>query len=181
MAQPQTQPKRQTPATSPMPHLCTVEDCHEPAIAAYRWDWGEEGKCCGQHQFLLRQKAEPLQRGIQFAVLDPNATPALTRDERTQFHAKVLTLEDELRDAKSRGLELYQSNTRIAEEARRLAARNRELEAQMKDAHASIQAVTDERDEYRADLADARTELERLQAILPKAAPADKSTQPPEK
>jgi chromosome segregation ATPase len=171
-------------------HLCTVEECHDPAIAAFRWEWGDEGKCCARHQFLLRQKSGTLQRGIEFAVLDPNATPALTRDERTRFHASILTLEDELRDAKARGLDLYQSNTKIAEEARRLAARNRELEAQLKDATAELANTVDARDGHLADLADATAELDRLRAILPKPEKSEKSkpetkpekpTQPPEK
>lgn len=161
-----TQPALAQPAQA-QHALCNVDDCHEPATAGYQWDWGERGFACSRHVFLLRQKAENLQRGVQFTVLDPHATPPLTRDERTRFHAQVLTLEDELRDAKVRGLELYQSNTRIAEEARRLAARNRELEVQFADMHAAMTAAVAQRDAHLADLGDATAELERLRMILP--------------
>jgi len=169
MTQANEQPE--TPAAAAQTvHLCTVDDCHEPAVAGYQWDWGERGVCCAKHQFLLRQKQPAIGRGLQFAVLPGATTSPMTRDERTRMHATVLTLEDELRDAKSRGLELYQSNTKLAEESRRLAARNRELEAQLKDMQHEMQALSDKHDTHLADLQDARDELnraQRLQALTP--------------
>ncbi len=182
MAQPQKRQQQMDREAQPV-HLCDELECREPAVAAYRWEWGAEGKCCARHQFLHRQKAVTLGRTIQFAVLDPNATPALSRDERTRFHASILTLEDELRDAKARGLELYQSNTKLSEECRRLAARNRELEAQLKDAKSDLYETEQARDGHLADLADASGELERLRAILPKPEPEakQKPTTPPER
>jgi hypothetical protein len=177
MASPQKSQTRE-PAGQQRAHVCTVDDCNEPAIAAYRWEWGESGMCCAKHQFLLRQKSTPLNRTIQFVALDPGATPSLSRDERTQFHAKILTLEDELRDAKTRGLDLYQDNTKLGEEARRLSARNRELEAQLRDHRAELEETRDERDTHLANLADAQHELGRLQAIMPKTAPTTPPTSP---
>jgi hypothetical protein len=176
----------ETPASAAQTvHLCTVDDCHEPAVAGYQWDWGERGTCCAKHQFLLRQKQPTIGRGLQFAVLPGATTSALTRDERTRMHAMILTLEDELRDAKARGLELYQSNTKLAEESRRLAARNRELEGQVKDGRAELQQLGEQHDTHLADLQDARDELnrvQRVQALMPKpeeAKPVPPDDEPP--
>ena len=75
-----------------------------PAIYAYTWAWGETGKCCADHQFELQQKAEQLARTISFVPLDAGIAPAVERDERIGYNAKILTLEEELAASRALGL-----------------------------------------------------------------------------
>lgn len=149
------------------PTMCTQPGCSEPATLTYVWPWGEPGACCAAHRIHVSQKCDALGRGqVSFSTIDPNAVPVLTRDERTQLRAQVLSLQDECTEVKARGVELYKSNTDLANEARRHRVRNTDLEARVKDLEATLAETTKARDQARADLADAQTETQRLDLLL---------------
>ncbi len=147
--------------------MCTHDGCEAPAAFLYQWPWGEKGACCIAHKRAIEMQEESLDRKASFvAIADAQPAP-LSRDDRTRMYAEILALKDELNEVKQRSMDLYNSNTQIGEQARRYAARNTELEAQVKDARADLNMAVDDRDRYRADLADANAELARLRAILP--------------
>jgi hypothetical protein len=152
---------------------CEQDGCEQLARFHYTWPWGASGLVCSLHHFTVQQTAENLQRAVVFSPLAAGTPEPISRDERVRFHATILTMEDELRDARARGLELYNSNTTIAEQARRYASRSTELEAQMKDARADVETARAERDHYLDQVAEMRAEIETLKAILPPPAPED--------
>lgn len=159
---------------------CTEDGCGSEAIFTYVWPWGDQGHCCARHQIVISQRSEALGRGtINFTALDPGRPQAITRDERTRLIAERMSTEQDLVEVKARSAELYQINTELQSEVRRLRARNTEIEAQVKDAREDLQKVIGERDEALADLHDAQTEVRRLQALLPRAPqPPQQPTQP---
>jgi hypothetical protein len=141
--------------------------CGKPATHAFTWSWGESGKCCGEHQFVLNQIAEQVGRTIGFTPLDAGVEPPMQTDERIQFNARVLTLEQELDVARRRGLEVYDTNTKLAEEGRLLMARNNALRQEC-DALKAHNAELDRRNgELLSQNAEQHDELERLRAFLP--------------
>lgn len=149
--------------------MCTEKDCLKVAAFSYVWPWGESGACCHDHRLHVMQRSENLGRGpIHFSPVDPHYVAPITRDERTQLIAARMSAEQELKDALSRGAELYNENTRVAEECRRLRARNTEADAQLADARSTVDRVVGERDAARADAGEAQLEVERLKAILPR-------------
>src|SRR6186713_2027563 len=99
-----------TAAAAPLPlpgPICDREGCSNPANATYAFDWGENGICCSTHQFLLKQTADQIFRGVQFLPL-ANLPPApMARDERARLKGETYALTEELEEAKGRGLELY--------------------------------------------------------------------------
>jgi hypothetical protein len=137
----------------------------KPAVFQYLWPWGERGYCSAEGAMLLNQRAEALNRTIQIVAI-PDATPApITRDERIALHAKILTLEAELEESKSRGLELYRTNTRLLERTQLLELREREARAIAEDAQALVTRLEGElaaRDTEHASLLE---QLERLRAL----------------
>lgn len=177
----QPAPTFPTPAPAPQPPaLCTFDKgCREPAVFSFMWPWGEACTCCSLHRIHVQQRSDSLERGpINFTVLDPHKPVSLARDERTQLRASIMSLEDELRDAKARGQEFYVMNTQLADEIRRLRARAAELESQVKDRTAERDQAMLERDNALADASDANTEVSRLKALMPAPAPSLSSWRP---
>lgn len=167
------------PAPTPSPTLCSYEGCREPAVFSFMWPWGEPSTCCSLHRIHVQQKSDALERGpISFTVLDPHKPVSLARDERTQFRATIMSLEDEVRDAKARGQEFFNMNTQLGDEVRRLRARNAELESQVKDRTVERDQAVTERDTALADASDANTEVSRLKALMPAPAPSLASYRP---
>jgi hypothetical protein len=155
------------------------EHCESPATFEYRWHWGQGGLVCEKHRINVTQKAEQLATVPQWIPLTPGRPDPMTRDERTQMYASVLALEDEVKDAKRRGLDLYNSNTQLANECQRLSSRNTYLEAQIVDAKADVEKVAAERDRLFDELAAARMDLDRIKAYMPTPTPQQQPTQPP--
>src|SRR5262245_18159032 len=114
--------------------LCDQPGCQEPAAFAYTWEWGESGTCCTKHQQTMQQTAGNLGRTIMFAPISSEATPPLQREERVRLKAEAFVLEEELAEAKQRGLELYRQNVELTSQVQRLTVREREAQAQRKDA-----------------------------------------------
>lgn len=147
--------------------LCTHEGCGKPAIYAYTWAWGETGKCCADHQFELQQKAEQLARTISFVPLDAGIAPAVERDERIGYNAKILTLEEELAASRARGLELYTVNTKLAEEGRLLMARNNDLGRRLDASQSHALELEQRNAELLSANGERQEEIDRLRAFLP--------------
>jgi hypothetical protein len=140
-------------------------DCTELATHAYQFDWGETGICCAKHATLLTQTAGNLQRTIQVSPLQNLPPPPLQRDERTQLHAARISLETELEEVKSRGLELYRLNGEQQRTINTLTVQKRELEAVVKDLTneaTTLRGQLEMRDGEHAELV---IEIERLRGL----------------
>lgn len=151
-------------AVVPALAMCTEKDCHEPAVAAYSWDWGETGYCCARHQFLLKQAADQIGRTITFHPLAVAPAPLL-RDERVQLHAARLAAEDETLEAQKRSLELFKQNEALAAEVRRLGLKANADDADLQQMSAELRRVTEQRDRALADHAKAQDEVNRLKTL----------------
>lgn len=152
-------------------HICTVDDCKEPAVALYQWPWEDHpSACCSRHQFMLHQKAETLGRPVTISPLHV-AAPPMALDERQQMHAAILARNDEIEQLKSRGAELYKQNQDVIAEARRLAARNGELDTQIRELKAKLVEVNKERDEMTVQRNQLSTDLERTRILVQNQAP----------
>lgn len=156
-----------TVADAPPP--CSI--CGKPAVSAYSWDWGETGYCCATHQAVLGSQTAPqIGRTISFTPIAP-ATPApMTRDERARLKGEVYALEEEVKDLKLRGSDLYTENGKLAQRVQALTVRGRETEAQLRDAKAKIEeleAECERRNAEHGELVDEVTRLRTLEKFLP--------------
>jgi hypothetical protein len=144
---------------------CDQDGCDEPAVFAYRWEWGATGQSCAHHATLLQQTAENLNRKIALhPIVAPGPAPLL-RDERVQLVAKHLVLEAELEEAKSRGLEVYRRNGDLQVQLNTAVVRERELKAQLQDAALTVERVQKRCDELDQKNGELLVELDRLRAL----------------
>lgn len=149
---------------SPNP-ICTVDDCGEPAIASYVWAWGESGVCCARHQVILRQKAGQLKQSLQVTPLQPGAPAEETRDERIAKQAKLLTLEEELSEARDRGMQLYRQVESLQQQGRVQTLKIQEMEAQLRDLGNQLEKARIANGELRQQAARENDELQQLRAL----------------
>lgn len=175
-------------------HACTVGDlnaeegapplqCQDIPVALYSWPWGESGACCQRHQFILGQRSQALGQAVTISPLNVPAAP-MTRDERTQMHAQILTLTDEVGELKNRAAELYNDNVKLQQEGRRLLARSNELDDQLRAANVRYGELQDAHDDMTAERDDLRAELERTKLLVQPlrsaiTSPATDTNQPP--
>jgi hypothetical protein len=145
--------------------MCGEEGCDQPAVFSYRWEWGATGKCCSMHAALLQQTATTLQRSIALHPLLKAGPAPLLRDERIQLTARALTLEAELDEAKSRGLEVYRRNGDLQVQLNTAVVKERELKAQLSDAAQTLSRVQAERDSLNQRNGELLVELDRLRSL----------------
>jgi hypothetical protein len=150
-------------------------DCTKPAVFSYAWSWGETGVCCAEHQFLMQQTATQIERTIQFSALLPTGPAPLDRPERIRLKSEIYALEEETKDLKARGLDMYRLNERLTSQLQAATVRGRETELQLRDASREIERLTCElakRDNEHGNLTD---ELDRLRTL---ASFVDAATEP---
>lgn len=147
-------------------NLCDQPECKEPATHSYTWEWGATGTCCSKHQVLHQQTADNLGRKISFALLASSATPPLQREERVKLRAEAMVAQEELAEAKSRGLDLYRQNTLLTQQVQSLTVRNREAEAQRKDAVGALERADERLRELESENATLSDELSRLRVLV---------------
>ena len=138
----------------------------EPAIFSYVWDWGETGKCGARRAVELNQIATQTKRGVQLAPLRPGAQAPLERPERAKLKGEVYALEEELKETKQRGLELYRQNGLLAQQVQALSVRNREGDAQLTEARTAAQKAEAERDRFAAEAGELSDEVSRLRILM---------------
>jgi len=136
-----------------------------PAVAHFRWSWGEEGNCSSEYQFLLQQQADNMAQSIQFSPLALPPAP-LGRDERAAIMGRCYALEMELTEVRAQMNSLYQETENLRSEARVSAAREgaagqllREAQWQRDEAMQMLGAA-------KGDLTNAQAEVRRLKALL---------------
>lgn len=163
---------------------CSVRDpgqenaCGGRALWSYTWDWGETGFCCTRHQVILQQKARQLRRGVQFVALTPGAAPEVSRDERVRLKAEVLAAEEELVQAKSRTQQLFEQNTTLTAELRRLSLRDEAAQGQLLDLQSRIEGLESQKDALLAKLASSTDELQRVKQLMSAAGVDDSRAVP---
>lgn len=146
--------------------MCTASGCNSPAEVTYVWEWGESGAACGKHKYLLQQKSRQLRRSIQFSPISPGMAPPVEREERVHLQAKALAAEEEARVVTERSKELYNSNRKLIEERRRIAAQLAHLEGELRTTGAEIVRLREENAEYKSQLAMQDRELQELRELL---------------
>lgn len=160
-----------TRPTDPTPKMlgCTEEGCKAEAVYTYVWPWGADGACCSLHRTHVQQKADALDRGpMNFTAIDPGRPVPVSRDERTQLRAALMTAEEDMRSAQERAAILYAENAKLREQLRQKFGAVQELEFQLNDRRADIARLTEERDAARADAGEAQQEAAELRAMLPR-------------
>jgi regulator of replication initiation timing len=157
--------------TDPNPELeGEVNECGAPAVALFAWPWGDSGACCARHQFILNQKSQQLSQHLALSPLHVPA-PAMTRDERTNMHAQILSLQDECEQLKHQGSQMYNDNIQLQTEGRRLLARSNDLDTRLA---ASLEAHGKTRhqlDEVLAERDELKAECNRLRLLVSNAPP----------
>lgn len=156
-----------TAATEPTVPVCDRCDASnaKPATFHYLWDWGEQGHACSEHATLLQQTAGQLNRNVSIHPLQAAAPAPLQRDERTKLKATALVLEEELEEAKSRGLDLYRVNTQLRGDVQLHKVRATELEAQLKDVRAEVEKLAEEVSKRDLEHGELVLEIERLKTL----------------
>lgn len=143
----------------------SAEPCTAAASFAYQWDWGEKGICCSLHATLLQQVAGTLNRQVMTHPLLPSTPAPLTRSERVQLQATQIVLNEELEDAKARGLELYRANGELVRQNNLLTVREREAVAQLNDVKGELAFVRDQLSAREQEHANLVMEVERLRTV----------------
>ena len=83
--------------------LCTEDGCKEEALYTYIWPWGQDGACCSLHRLQLNQKAtQQLDTVLQFTMIDPGRPAPVSRDERIGMRAKIMVLDEDIRERDGR-------------------------------------------------------------------------------
>jgi len=142
----------------------------KPAVAKFRWAWGEEGNCSLEYQALLNQTARNLKRQIFFAPL-ALGEPMLQRSERQALIAAKLAAESEASEVAERSAKLYVVNTELRQELERRMTERRELEAQLRDMSLKLDDITQARDRYARESGVLAEELSKAELLL-QSAPA---------
>lgn len=161
-----TEPSESLVAPSPVGQRCDRDDCENPAVFSYTWDWGEHGICCAEHQVRLAQLAAQLKRTVQFVALQPGAEPPLERSERVKLKAEVYAVEAELEETKGRNADLYRQAGGLAAQVQSLTVRHAEAQAQLRDAKAEADRESARADQLRRENADMVDEITRLRLLV---------------
>ena len=104
----------------------------------------------------------------------------LQREERVRLRAETLVAQEELGEARARGLELYQQNQNLTRQVQSLTTQLRECEALRKDAVAAADPLRQRLEKTEAELAEAVDELGRLRALVEIPPPAGALPEPGE-
>jgi hypothetical protein len=157
-----------------LPQLCDRPDCSAPARWSYSWEWGESGVCCDAHKAEMTQLQRALKRTCQFGALATGPAP-IERGERVALKGTIYALEEELAEAKARGLEQHRQLQLLAGQAQMVTVRNREAEAQLAAARASERKQTALADKLAQENGEMADELSRLtlmvEPVLPRVQP----------
>lgn len=142
--------------------------CEEAATHSFRWEWAEEGTCCGACATLVTQASQNIGRSVAIRPLDAAAAVApVTRHERTQLIAAKLSAEAELEEVKQRGAQLYQSNVDLTAQVQTLTMQKREHESIVAEREEQIERLATDLERRERELADATAELHRLRVLSP--------------
>ena len=144
---------------------CDVDGCDQDAVFSYSWDWGQQGVCCATHLTLLQQKAGQLNRTLMHTALAPTQPVPMARDERAKLIANGIVLEQELGEAKARGLELYRKNADLCIQVQTLTLREREANAQIRDGARALAVMEEKLEQRDREHAELVAELERLRTV----------------
>jgi len=139
--------------------------CGQPATFSYMWDWGEKGVCCALHAQLAQQIAQQISRGVTLQPMRAPEAEPMQRDERTRLKAHALVVEEELAEAKGRGLDLYRANVDLAQQVQTLKVREREINAQLADRDGRIRHLEGQLEERDAEHAELTEEIGRLRTL----------------
>lgn len=160
--------------TAPAP-LSTVADgppvcdeCGAPAVFAFAFPWsgpGSSGKVCAAHAVTKQQIATNTGRECIISALPPPTNLPLTRDERVKLKAETYALEEECKDLKARGLELYNENTRLTQQLHAATARQNATKHQLDERDAQLKQTQEALEHAQAQLGELQDEASRLRTL----------------
>jgi hypothetical protein len=139
--------------------------CQEPASHTFRWEWGEEGKCCPACIALVQQTGVNLNRSVSVTPLGPAVEQPVSRSERTQLIAAKLSAEAELAEVVSRAEQLYNSNVDLTKQVQTHTMRAREHATIVSEKDNQIGRLSRDLERREQELADATAELQRLRLL----------------
>lgn len=155
----------ETGTVADAPPQCDSPGCTQYATQTYSWEWGATGVCCSEHGARLQQLQSSLDRRLSIAPLQKAGPLPLERDERCRLVARGLVLEEEVKEAKARGLDLYRENVSLTQQVQLLTVRDREAQAQLKDADARNEHLQRQLDGRDVELGEMAAELDRLRTL----------------
>lgn len=135
-----------------------------PAVARFV-GCGTEGLASSEYMALLRQIAQQTEQPLEFVSL-PVAPDPLTRDERTQLLAARMSAEAETEEVKARNRDLYNLNTDLKAEVRRLNASNTDLEGKLVASEDKLDGLKTAHGELLAEHAELKQQHSLLQASV---------------
>ncbi len=144
------------------------DDCDAPAVFAYAFPWtgpGSSGVCCAAHAVTKQQIADNTGRSVILSALPPPTNQPLTRDERVRLKAEVYALEEETKDLKQRGLDLYNENTRLTSQLHAATARQNATRHQLEERDAQLSATQEKLEHAQAELGELQDEADRLRTL----------------
>lgn len=141
--------------------------CEEAATQTFRWEWGDEGKCCDGCATLVSQTSQNLNRSVSLKPIDASASAVvpLQRHERVTLIAARIAAEQELEEVMQRGAQLYQSNVDLTAQVQTHVMRARERDAQVAEKDEQIERLSTDLERRERELADATAELGRLRVL----------------
>lgn len=160
--------------------LCTEEGCDKEAEYTYIWPWGTDGACCSTHRLTLNQRAtQQLDTVLHFTMIDPGRPVPVSRDERIGLRAKIMVLEEDVRERDGRIGMLAQAGTEHVDEIRRLRAIGSRLQEEVNAAHERLEQAERERDDARTAAGVAIQERDRLELLVRNVGSHPATTPPP--
>lgn len=145
--------------------LCDEPGCGERATHSFITPWSN-GDVCAKHQRLKAQRMQNLKRQVTFGVIVDTAPKPLRREERVQFRASIMTLEEEIKEVRIRAEEMYRNNQKLVAQVQRLSMVENELKAQVSDAKVDVESAQLMVLEREEQLAEASEELNRLRVLF---------------
>jgi hypothetical protein len=136
------------------------------AVAHFRWAWGEEGKCCAEYQFLLRQQADNMGQQVQFSPIVTPPAP-MGRDERAMLKGQVYALEAELTEVRAQMHSLYNETEKLRSDARIAATQEAAAKQLLSDAQVTREDAILALGEAEQRAIQWESEARRLRALLP--------------
>lgn len=171
-----TTPQINPAAPAPEAPLTTVADgppkcdeCDQPAVFAYAFPWtgpGSSGKVCGLHASLKQQQAANLSREVVLSALPAPTNQPLTRSERVALKAETYALEEEVKDLKLTGANLYNENTRLTQQLHAASARQEATAQQLAQRDAELRKLEDEHEQTLTAYGELSAEATRLRALV---------------
>jgi hypothetical protein len=143
---------------------CYIDGCTNEPMASFIWPWGDEGLVCSEHRVLLAQREEALKQRCVITPLHAGAPEPITLEERVQFHARILGLQEDNDRLRTGSMDLFRqledAKNQVRQGLVQLSAVNAHLDQLQSEGAAVREALLRERE-------DAARYLDELRVLRP--------------